>query len=89
MCYVAAFQISYRFWRLINKLFWLVVVVYSIIVLVALYTYQFDNVPELITNYTSISEKMQNDLGELCQNGFRGTQLLREMFNKSVLHKIL
>ena len=39
--FVLVFQISYRTWRRLMYSFWLLVIVYSMAVLVAIYTYQF------------------------------------------------
>ncbi|KAF4525372.1 hypothetical protein B566_EDAN014810 [Ephemera danica] len=46
--------LSYRVWRVMMYGFWLTVIVYSMLVLVLIYTYQFDNFPDYWHNYTGI-----------------------------------
>lgn len=43
--------------------FWLLVIFYSMIILIAIYTYQFDNFPNYWQEYLFISKQVQEDLG--------------------------
>lgn len=56
--FVITFQICYRWWRLSITVFWRVVIIYSMLVLCVLYTYQFDEIPWGWVNRTSISKQM-------------------------------
>ncbi|XP_038069758.1 piezo-type mechanosensitive ion channel component 1-like isoform X2 [Patiria miniata] len=54
---------SFTLFRWVIWMFFLLVVVYSIAVLVLIYTYQFQDFPGYWTNGTGISEKILQDLG--------------------------
>ncbi|XP_026520873.1 piezo-type mechanosensitive ion channel component 2-like [Notechis scutatus] len=60
---VALYQIHYEGWRRILKGFWLISVSYSMIILIALYTYQFEMVSEFFLKTLEISEERLKDLG--------------------------
>jgi hypothetical protein len=55
---VCLLQLCYRWWRLSISVFWWIVIIYSMIVLCVLYTYQFDEIPWGWVNRTSISKEM-------------------------------
>lgn len=63
LAFVLAFQISYRLWRKFIYLFWLIVIVYSMTVLVAIYTYQFKDFKDYWQNYLGISLEWQKSIG--------------------------
>ncbi|KAL5021686.1 hypothetical protein ScPMuIL_000841 [Solemya velum] len=44
--FVLTFQLSYGFWRVTMFLFWWIVIIYSMAVLIMLYTFQFSKFPE-------------------------------------------
>ncbi|KAG8131674.1 hypothetical protein E2320_009584 [Naja naja] len=56
---VALYQIHYEGWRRILKGFWLISVSYSMIVLIALYTYQFEMVSAFFLKTLEISEESE------------------------------
>ncbi|XP_076644293.1 piezo type mechanosensitive ion channel component isoform X5 [Halictus rubicundus] len=59
---IITFQISWTFWRKMMYTFWLTVIGYSVIMLILVYTYQFDNFPEY-WNYLHIDKDLQMDIG--------------------------
>nr|XP_031827665.1 piezo-type mechanosensitive ion channel component isoform X1 [Nomia melanderi] len=59
---IITFQISWTAWRRMMYPFWLTVIGYSVIMLILVYTYQFDNFPEY-WNYLHIDEDLQMDIG--------------------------
>ncbi|XP_078033569.1 piezo type mechanosensitive ion channel component isoform X1 [Augochlora pura] len=59
---VITFQMSWSLWRKMMYTFWLTVIGYSVIMLILVYTYQFDNFPEY-WNYLHIDEDLQMDIG--------------------------
>uniref|UniRef100_A0A670IJB7 Piezo type mechanosensitive ion channel component 2 n=1 Tax=Podarcis muralis TaxID=64176 RepID=A0A670IJB7_PODMU len=60
---VVLYQVHYEWWRRILKYFWMSVVVYTMLVLVFIYTYQFKSFPGLWKNMTGMNEKQLEDLG--------------------------
>ncbi|XP_039225387.1 piezo-type mechanosensitive ion channel component 2-like, partial [Crotalus tigris] len=60
---VAMYQIHYEGWRQVLKGFWLISVSYSMVVLIALYTYQFEMVSAFFLKSLEISEERLKDLG--------------------------
>ncbi|KFP76012.1 Piezo-type mechanosensitive ion channel component 1, partial [Acanthisitta chloris] len=60
---VALYQVHYEWWRKILKYFWMSVVVYTMLVLIFIYTYQFESFPGLWKNMTGLDEKKLEDLG--------------------------
>lgn len=50
------FQVHYEWWRKILKYFWMSVVVYTMLVLIFIYTYQFESFPGLWKNMTGLDE---------------------------------
>ncbi|KAM6953819.1 piezo-type mechanosensitive ion channel component 2-like [Aplochiton taeniatus] len=63
LCCVALYQVHYELWRRLLKLFWMGVVVYSMLVLILLYTYQFPSSPSTWGHYTGLSTHRLEDLG--------------------------
>uniref|UniRef100_A0A8C3IXU4 Piezo type mechanosensitive ion channel component 2 n=1 Tax=Chrysemys picta bellii TaxID=8478 RepID=A0A8C3IXU4_CHRPI len=55
--------VHYEWWRRILKYFWMSVVVYTMLVLIFIYTYQFESFPGLWMNMTGLDEKKLEDLG--------------------------
>uniref|UniRef100_A0A8C0EQF1 Piezo type mechanosensitive ion channel component 2 n=1 Tax=Bubo bubo TaxID=30461 RepID=A0A8C0EQF1_BUBBB len=60
---VALYQVHYEWWRKILKYFWMSVVVYTMLVLIFIYTYQFESFPGLWKNMTGLDESKLEDLG--------------------------
>ncbi|XP_044149387.1 piezo-type mechanosensitive ion channel component 2 isoform X5 [Bufo gargarizans] len=60
---VALYQVHYEWWRRILKYFWMSVVVYTMLVLILIYTYQFKSFPPLWMNMTGLDEDKLADLG--------------------------
>uniref|UniRef100_A0A803TYY0 Piezo-type mechanosensitive ion channel component n=1 Tax=Anolis carolinensis TaxID=28377 RepID=A0A803TYY0_ANOCA len=60
---VALYQVHYKTWRRILKGFWLTVVSYSMVVLIAIYSYQFEMVSAFFLNTLQISEERLRDMG--------------------------
>ncbi|KAJ8961208.1 hypothetical protein NQ318_008891 [Aromia moschata] len=63
LIFILSFQISFRIWRKMMFGFWLVVIIYSMINLVMVYTYQFKNFETYWTKYLHIPEEQQFDIG--------------------------
>ncbi|KAL9975258.1 hypothetical protein ACROYT_G012400 [Oculina patagonica] len=57
------YQISIATWRLILRPLWWVMVIYSICILLLIYTYQFDNMPVYWHNATGLSDQWLYNLG--------------------------
>ncbi|XP_039932391.1 piezo-type mechanosensitive ion channel component 2 isoform X1 [Hirundo rustica] len=60
---VALYQVHYEWWRKILKYFWMSVVVYTMLVLIFIYTYQFESFPGLWKNMTGLDDRKLEDLG--------------------------
>ncbi|XP_061111226.1 piezo-type mechanosensitive ion channel component 2-like [Conger conger] len=60
---VALYQVNYDWWRRILKYFWMSVVVYTMLVLVLIYTFQFKNSPGIWKNMTKMTDQSLEDLG--------------------------
>ncbi|PSN54799.1 hypothetical protein C0J52_01988 [Blattella germanica] len=63
LLFVLVFQLSYQAWRKFMYGFWLTVIIYSMSILVLIYTYQFDSFPSYWTDYLGISLELQKDIG--------------------------
>ena len=50
-------QVHYEWWRRILKYFWMSVVIYTMLVLIFIYTYQFENFPGLWQNMTGLKKE--------------------------------
>ncbi|XP_022249560.1 piezo-type mechanosensitive ion channel component 2-like [Limulus polyphemus] len=61
--FILVFQFSYNLWRRMMYCFWLTVIVYSMLVLIFIYTYQFENFENYWTNYLGIPLQYQKDIG--------------------------
>lgn len=57
------YQISLATWRIVLRPLWWVMVIYSICILLLIYTYQFDNMPVYWHNATGLSDKWLHNLG--------------------------
>ncbi|XP_075386107.1 piezo-type mechanosensitive ion channel component 2 [Tenrec ecaudatus] len=60
---VALYQVHYEWWRKILKYFWMSVVIYTMLVLIFIYTYQFEYFPGLWQNMTGLTKDKLEDLG--------------------------
>ncbi|XP_028832958.1 piezo-type mechanosensitive ion channel component 2 isoform X2 [Denticeps clupeoides] len=60
---VALYQVHYEWWRKILKYFWLSVVVYTMLVLILVYTFQFKSSLPIWSDMTGMSEEKLKDLG--------------------------
>lgn len=49
-------QVTYRWWRFSIKAFWWLVIIYSMVVLCLIYTYQFEHVPAFWMNVTGLQD---------------------------------
>lgn len=58
LIFVLTFQFSFSVWRNFMYGFWLLVIVYSMAILILVYTYQFDKFNTYWENYLHISEKL-------------------------------
>ncbi|XP_039764794.1 piezo-type mechanosensitive ion channel component isoform X2 [Pararge aegeria] len=63
LVFILMFQISWYWWRRLMYVFWITVIIYSMINLILIYIYQFDNFSKTIETYLLINEKLQHDLG--------------------------
>ncbi|XP_068621049.1 piezo-type mechanosensitive ion channel component isoform X2 [Battus philenor] len=63
LAFILMFQISWYWWRRLMYIFWITVIIYSMINLILIYVYQFDNFSKMIENYLLINERLQHDLG--------------------------
>nr|XP_026488209.1 piezo-type mechanosensitive ion channel component isoform X2 [Vanessa tameamea] len=61
--FILMFQISWYWWRRLMYVFWITVIIYSMINLILIYIYQFDNFSKTIETYLMINERLQHDLG--------------------------
>ncbi|XP_014483161.1 PREDICTED: piezo-type mechanosensitive ion channel component isoform X3 [Dinoponera quadriceps] len=62
LVFVITFQVSWVAWRRMMYVFWITVIGYSIIMLILVYTYQFENFPTY-WEYLGIDQDMQMDIG--------------------------
>ncbi|KAL4623589.1 piezo-type mechanosensitive ion channel component 2 isoform X1 [Arapaima gigas] len=60
---VALYQVHYEWWRRILKYFWMSVVVYTMLVLTLVYTFQFETSPRVWSNMTGLTVQELKDLG--------------------------
>ncbi|KAL8575931.1 hypothetical protein ACOMHN_027329 [Nucella lapillus] len=72
LLFVLCFQVSYPLWRAMMFLFWWVVIVYSMGVLIIIYTYQFEQFPSYWQNTTGWDNTTLADIG---LEKFNGTEL--------------
>ncbi|XP_006888832.1 PREDICTED: piezo-type mechanosensitive ion channel component 1 [Elephantulus edwardii] len=57
------FQVYYSLWRKLLKVFWWLVVAYTMLVLTAVYTFQFQDFPAYWRNLTGFTDEQLGDLG--------------------------
>ncbi|XP_072587457.1 piezo-type mechanosensitive ion channel component 1 isoform X4 [Vulpes vulpes] len=57
------FQVYYSLWRKLLKVFWWLVVAYTMLVLIAVYTFQFQDFPMYWRNLTGLTDEQLGDLG--------------------------
>ncbi|XP_017313986.1 piezo-type mechanosensitive ion channel component 1 [Ictalurus punctatus] len=57
------YQVYYSLWRRLLKPFWWLVVAYTMLVLIAIYTYQFEDFPDYWKNFTGFTEDQLGDIG--------------------------
>ncbi|XP_017671690.1 PREDICTED: piezo-type mechanosensitive ion channel component 1 isoform X1 [Lepidothrix coronata] len=57
------FQVYYSLWRKVLKGFWWLVVAYTMLVLIASYTYQFEDFPMYWRNLTGLTDNQLKDMG--------------------------
>ncbi|XP_011063267.1 PREDICTED: piezo-type mechanosensitive ion channel component 1 isoform X3 [Acromyrmex echinatior] len=62
LIFVITFQISWTAWRKMMYVFWVTVIGYSIVMLILVYTYQFQNFPKY-WEYLGIDQDLQMDIG--------------------------
>jgi piezo-type mechanosensitive ion channel component 1/2 len=58
LVFVMTFQFSYARWRRFLYGYWVVVIVWSILILISVYTYQFEKTDELIANWLFIDVEL-------------------------------
>ncbi|GFR91617.1 piezo-type mechanosensitive ion channel component [Elysia marginata] len=63
LIFIFTFQINFRLWRAINYGFWWLVIVYSMVVLIIVYTFQFEEFNKYWTSRIGISNKVLEDIG--------------------------
>ncbi|KAK0143553.1 Piezo-type mechanosensitive ion channel component 1 [Merluccius polli] len=57
------YQVYYSLWRKLLKVFWWLVVAYTMLILISIYTYQFEDFPGYWRNFTGFSEEQLADIG--------------------------
>ncbi|XP_041125215.1 piezo-type mechanosensitive ion channel component 1-like isoform X1 [Polyodon spathula] len=57
------YQVYYTLWRRLLKVFWWLVVAYTMLVLIAVYTFQFEDFPTYWKNFTGFTEHQLADVG--------------------------
>ncbi|KAM8946470.1 piezo-type mechanosensitive ion channel component 1 [Pelodytes ibericus] len=57
------FQLFYTLWRKLLNFFWWLVVAYTMLVLIAIYTFQFQEFPMYWKNLTDLTDEQLGDLG--------------------------
>uniref|UniRef100_A0A665TYX2 Uncharacterized protein n=1 Tax=Echeneis naucrates TaxID=173247 RepID=A0A665TYX2_ECHNA len=57
------YQVYYSLWRRLLKLFWWLVVAYTMLVLISVYTYQFEDFPQYWRNFTGFTEEQLAAIG--------------------------
>ncbi|XP_053127171.1 piezo-type mechanosensitive ion channel component 1 isoform X3 [Hemicordylus capensis] len=57
------FQVYYSLWRKLLKVFWWLVVAYTMLILIAVYTFQFEDFPGYWRNFTRLTDQQLGDLG--------------------------
>ncbi|XP_054652198.1 piezo-type mechanosensitive ion channel component 1 [Dunckerocampus dactyliophorus] len=57
------YQVYYSVWRRLLKMFWWLVVAYTMLVLISIYTYQFEDFPIYWRNFTGLKEQQLAAIG--------------------------
>ncbi|CAL1577738.1 unnamed protein product [Knipowitschia caucasica] len=57
------YQVYYSLWRRLLKIFWWLVVAYTMLVLIAIYTFQFEDFPGYWMNFTGFTEEQLAAVG--------------------------
>ncbi|XP_070696812.1 piezo-type mechanosensitive ion channel component 1 [Pempheris klunzingeri] len=57
------YQVYYSLWRRLLKLFWWLVVAYTMLVLISIYTYQFEDFPGYWRNFTGFTQEQLAAIG--------------------------
>ncbi|KAM4833463.1 LOW QUALITY PROTEIN: piezo-type mechanosensitive ion channel component 1 [Thomomys bottae] len=60
---LSLFQVYYSLWRKLLRVFWWLVVAYTMLVLIAVYTFQFQDFPVYWRNLTGFTDEQLGDLG--------------------------
>ncbi|XP_063169125.1 LOW QUALITY PROTEIN: piezo-type mechanosensitive ion channel component 1 [Candoia aspera] len=63
LLFLTLFQVYYSLWRKLLKAFWWFVVAYTMLVLIAVYTFQFEDFPMYWRNLTHLTDEQLGDLG--------------------------
>ncbi|XP_024082959.1 piezo-type mechanosensitive ion channel component 1 isoform X5 [Cimex lectularius] len=63
LLFILTFQLNWSMWRNMMYSFWLVLIIYSMIILVVTYTYQFDNFDKYWEEYLKVPVRLQKDIG--------------------------
>ncbi|ESO07928.1 hypothetical protein HELRODRAFT_169634 [Helobdella robusta] len=61
--FVITFQVSYQFWRIWVRVFWVIVIFYSMVVLISIYVVQFDEVMVRLNTMNAKSPIILEDIG--------------------------
>ncbi|CAL1533267.1 unnamed protein product [Lymnaea stagnalis] len=61
--FVLIFQLNFTIWRRLNYIFWWIVIIYSIFILIIIYTYQFEQFHTYWTNFTGFDDTLLKDIG--------------------------
>lgn len=74
MCRPALFQLHYERWRWMLKYFWMSVVVYTMLVLILVYTFQFESSINVWSNMTGMSREKYafKTSSDICMSGVTG-----------------
>ncbi|XP_038662366.1 piezo-type mechanosensitive ion channel component 1 isoform X4 [Scyliorhinus canicula] len=57
------YQVCYFLWRKLLKIFWWLVVAYTMLVLISVYTFQFAEFPHYWKNFTGLTDEQLADMG--------------------------
>ncbi|CAB1450237.1 unnamed protein product, partial [Pleuronectes platessa] len=63
LLFLSLYQVYYSLWRRLLKLFWWLVVAYTMLVLISIYTYQFEDFPRYWRNFTGFTEEQLAAIG--------------------------
>ncbi|RXN17679.1 piezo-type mechanosensitive ion channel component 1-like protein [Labeo rohita] len=56
------YQVYYSLWRRLLKVFWWTVVAYTMVVLIAIYTFQFEDFPQYWANFTGFDKEQKRGI---------------------------